>query len=109
MRALRAPLRLTVSPARLCRVVYADFLAEQSLLNQDCSAQLRTCLAQMSRDHREVIELVYYREKSVEEVAEIVQMPKNTVKTRMFCAPQEARQVMSTHQDFDHLIVAQAA
>src|SRR6516162_8413281 len=27
MRAQRAPLRLTVSPARLCRVVYADFLA----------------------------------------------------------------------------------
>src|SRR6204780_1057940 len=27
MRAQRAPLRLTVSPARLCRVVYAGFLA----------------------------------------------------------------------------------
>jgi RNA polymerase sigma-70 factor, ECF subfamily len=82
---------------------------EQSLLNQDCSAQLRTCLAQMSREHREVIELVYYREKSVEEVAEIIQMPKNTVKTRMFYARKRLAQIMSTHQDFDHLIVAQAA
>jgi RNA polymerase sigma-70 factor (ECF subfamily) len=82
---------------------------EQSLLKQDCSAQLRTCLAQMSREHREVIELVYYREKSVEEVAEIIQMPKNTVKTRMFYARKRLAQVLSTHQDFDHHVVARAA
>jgi len=29
---------------------------------------------------------VYYHEKSVEEVAEIVGIPQNTVKTRMFYA-----------------------
>jgi RNA polymerase sigma-70 factor (ECF subfamily) len=38
---------------------------EQTLLDQDCGAQLRTCLAQMSREHREIIDLVYYL-KSVE-------------------------------------------
>src|SRR5271170_6681923 len=32
---------------------------EETLLNQDRSAQLRSCLAQMSREHREVIDLVY--------------------------------------------------
>ena len=36
--------------------------------------------------HREIIDLVYYHEKSVEEVAEIVGVPANTVKTRMFYA-----------------------
>jgi RNA polymerase sigma factor (sigma-70 family) len=35
-------------------------MPEQRLLNQDCGAQLRTCLAQMSREHREIIDLVYY-------------------------------------------------
>ena len=35
-------------------------------------------------DHREVIDLVYYHEKSVEEVAQIIGIPENTVKTRMF-------------------------
>jgi RNA polymerase sigma-70 factor (ECF subfamily) len=33
-----------------------------------------------------VIDLVYYHEKSVEEVAQIIGIPENTVKTRMFYA-----------------------
>ena len=40
----------------------------------------------LSREHREVIDLVYYHEKSVEEVAQIIGIPENTVKTRMFYA-----------------------
>jgi len=36
--------------------------------------------------HREIIDLVYYHEKSVAEVAEIIGAPQNTVKTRMFHA-----------------------
>jgi RNA polymerase sigma-70 factor (ECF subfamily) len=82
---------------------------EQSVLNQDCSAQLRACLAQMSREHREIINLVYYHEKSVEEVAKIIQMPKNTVKTRMFYARKRLAQLLSTLRDFDHLTAPQAA
>ena len=34
----------------------------------------------------EVLDLVYYHEKSVDEVAEIVGAPANTVRTRMFYA-----------------------
>jgi RNA polymerase sigma-70 factor, ECF subfamily len=34
---------------------------EEVVLNRDRSAQLRICLAQMSRDHREILDLVYYR------------------------------------------------
>ena len=52
----------------------------------DKGEKLRQCLAALTREHREVIDLVYYHEKSVEEVAEIVGIPENTVKTRMFYA-----------------------
>jgi RNA polymerase sigma-70 factor (ECF subfamily) len=52
----------------------------------DKGTKLRACLAALSREHREVIDLVYYHEKSVEEVAQIVGIPENTVKTRMFYA-----------------------
>ncbi|MBV9971153.1 MAG: sigma-70 family RNA polymerase sigma factor, partial [Xanthobacteraceae bacterium] len=45
---------------------------EETVLKEDRTAQLRRCLAQMSREHREVIDLVYYHDKSVEEVAEII-------------------------------------
>jgi hypothetical protein len=40
----------------------------------------------LSIEHREVIDLVYYHEKSVEEVAHILDIPPATVKTRMFYA-----------------------
>ena len=59
---------------------------EQTVLNADRRSQLRICIEQISSDHREVIDLVYYHEKSVEEVAKILNLPKNTVKTRMFYA-----------------------
>ncbi len=51
---------------------------------KDKSEALRKCLEALSPEHREIIDLVYYHEKSVEEVAEIVGIPENTVKTRMF-------------------------
>ncbi len=52
----------------------------------DKGAQIRTCMEQLSADHREIIDLVYYHERSVAEVAEIVGIPEGTVKTRMFHA-----------------------
>jgi RNA polymerase sigma-70 factor, ECF subfamily len=82
---------------------------EQTVLRTDRNAQLRSCITQMSREHREVIDLVYYHDKSVEEVAEIIQLPKNTVKTRMFYARKRLARLLSTHRDFDHLVVARAA
>jgi RNA polymerase sigma-70 factor (ECF subfamily) len=57
-----------------------------ALEKKDKSAMLRKCLTGLSAEHREIIDLVYYHEKSVEEVAEIVGIPENTVKTRMFYA-----------------------
>ncbi len=59
---------------------------EVAIQKKDKSEALRKCLIQLSPDHREIIDLVYYHEKSIEEVAEIVGIPENTVKTRMFYA-----------------------
>jgi RNA polymerase sigma-70 factor (ECF subfamily) len=56
------------------------------LEKKDKSGLIRKCLTGLSAEHREIIDLVYYHEKSVEEVAEIVGIPENTVKTRMFYA-----------------------
>jgi RNA polymerase sigma-70 factor, ECF subfamily len=57
---------------------------EVALEKKEKSALIRKCLTGLSAEHREIIDLVYYHEKSVEEVAEIVGIPENTVKTRMF-------------------------
>jgi RNA polymerase sigma-70 factor (ECF subfamily) len=53
---------------------------------RDKGEALRQCLTALSAEHREVIDLVYYHEKSVEEVAAIVGIPEATVKTRMLYA-----------------------
>ena len=47
---------------------------------------IRAGLNRLSAAHREVIDLVYYQDKSIDEVAEIVGAPVGTVKTRMFHA-----------------------
>jgi RNA polymerase sigma-70 factor, ECF subfamily len=54
---------------------------------------LRACLSGLSREHREVIDLVYYHDKSIEEVALIVGVPEGTVKTRMFHARKKLSQL----------------
>ena len=56
------------------------------LEQKDRGALLRKALMQLSTIHREVIDLVYYHEKSIEEVAVILQVPRTTVRTRIFYA-----------------------
>jgi RNA polymerase sigma-70 factor, ECF subfamily len=50
------------------------------------ASTLRLAIGQLSPAHREIIDLVYYHEKSVEEVGQIIGIPQATVKTRMFYA-----------------------
>jgi RNA polymerase sigma-70 factor, ECF subfamily len=59
---------------------------EVALAKKDKGAMLRQCIGRLSAEHREIVDLVYYHEKSVEEAAEIVGIPEATVKTRMFYA-----------------------
>ncbi len=67
---------------------------EVTAQKKDKSEALRKCLEQLSPDHREIIDLVYYHEKSIEEVAEVVGIPENTVKTRVFYARNQLSQLL---------------
>jgi RNA polymerase sigma-70 factor, ECF subfamily len=58
------------------------------------SAIIRRCLGHLSPAHREVMNLVYYQDKSIEEVAAIVGTPTNTVKTRMFYARRQLAELL---------------
>jgi RNA polymerase sigma-70 factor (ECF subfamily) len=62
---------------------------ERALQAQDLSEVLRCCLARLSVKHTEVIDLVYYHEKTIAEAAQILRLPEATVKTRMFYARQK--------------------
>ncbi|HYZ44464.1 MAG TPA: sigma-70 family RNA polymerase sigma factor [Xanthobacteraceae bacterium] len=59
---------------------------EAALQEKNRSDLLRDCLANLSPEQGEVIDLVYYHGKSVKEVAEIIGVGEATVKTRMFYA-----------------------
>ena len=67
---------------------------EVVLTKKDTGAALRKCLEALSAEHREIIDLVYYHEKSVEEVARIVDIPENTVKTRLFYARKKLAELL---------------
>ena len=67
---------------------------EVALAKKDKGAALRQCLTKLSAEHREIVDLVYYHEKSVEEVAKIVGIPEATVKTRMFYARKKLSELL---------------
>jgi RNA polymerase sigma-70 factor, ECF subfamily len=77
---------------------------EVTIRTRQTSAILLNCLAQLSPTHREVVDLVYYHEKSTDEVAEITGVPQNTVKTRMFYARKRIAELMAA-QGIDRAIV----
>jgi len=59
---------------------------EAELGRKDRGAVIRRCLEKLSSEHAEIIDLVYYQEKSIKEIVDILGIPENTVKTRMFYA-----------------------
>jgi RNA polymerase sigma-70 factor (ECF subfamily) len=59
---------------------------EAALQEKDRGEVLRQALTRLSHEHREIIDLVYYHVKSVDECAQILGIPAATVKTRMFYA-----------------------
>ncbi len=67
---------------------------EVSLQKVDKAAQLRRCIDQLSAEHRTIVDLVYYHEKSINEVSEVLSIPVNTVKTRMFYARKKLSELM---------------
>jgi len=65
-----------------------------TLAKKETGEVIKQCLTLLTAEHREIIDLVYYHEKSVEEVAEIVGIPEATVKTRMFYARKKLAELL---------------
>lgn len=56
---------------------------------------LRRAMADLSADHRAVVDLTYFHEIGYREIAEILGCPVDTVKTRMFHARRHLRRAMA--------------
>jgi RNA polymerase sigma-70 factor (ECF subfamily) len=69
------------------------------LERKDEGALLRKALTQLSPAHQEIIDLVYYHEKSMEEVSSILQVPAATVRTRIFYARKRLAALLTAWAD----------
>lgn len=68
---------------------------EVVLAKRETGTILRGCLDELSAAHREIIDLVYYHGKTIDEVAALIGVPTGTVKTRMFYARKQLRAAMA--------------
>jgi RNA polymerase sigma-70 factor, ECF subfamily len=76
---------------------------EAAIQKKQQSAILAHCLTKLSPAHREVIDLIYYHGRSIDEVATIIRVPPSTVKTRMFYARNRIAKLLrcfGTHRVF---------
>ena len=56
--------------------------------------RLRDAMAELSPEHRAVVELCYFHDMAYAEIADVVGCPPETVKTRMFYARRRLRQLL---------------
>ena len=64
---------------------------EATMHREENRGIVHECLAHLSPAHRTIIDLVYLQEKPIGEVAKLIRVPENTVKTRMFYARQRMK------------------
>jgi RNA polymerase sigma-70 factor (ECF subfamily) len=69
---------------------------EGELQAKDKVAALRRALAGLSREHRQIIDLVYFRGKSIKDIAGTLGIGVNTAKTRAFYARKHLARLMAT-------------
>src|SRR5258707_2323294 len=72
---------------------------EAALQEKNRGELLRQALTLLSPEHREIIDLVYYHEKSIAECAEIIGIPAATVKTRMYYARKKLAELIKDLED----------
>jgi RNA polymerase sigma factor (sigma-70 family) len=67
---------------------------EQELSQSRNHLLLRSAMNELSADHRAVVDLTYFHEMGYREIADILNCPVDTVKTRMFHARRHLRKRM---------------
>ncbi len=67
---------------------------EQALGDRQVQTMLLKAMDRLSSDHRVVVDLTYYHDAGYREIAEIMDCPVGTVKTRMFHAKQRLKDML---------------
>ncbi len=67
---------------------------EETREQEDMQQQLIQLMNHLTDEHRDVLRLTYFEDKSVREVSMILEVSENTVKTRMFYARKRLGQML---------------
>jgi RNA polymerase sigma-70 factor (ECF subfamily) len=67
---------------------------DERAISGDMSRLIGELMEQLSFEHREILHLAYFQEFSVQEIADALDLPANTVKTRMFYARQRLKALL---------------
>ena len=73
----------------------ADAPADHEIEHRQTQDILLGAMARLSAEHRAVVDLTYFHEMGCREIAEIMDCPVGTVKTRMFHARHQLRQMLA--------------
>jgi RNA polymerase sigma-70 factor (ECF subfamily) len=72
----------------------------EQIAQRDSQAErVRSALEKLSPEHREVIMLAFYNELSYSEIAQILNCPEGTVKSRVYYAKEQLKRILSEGGD----------
>jgi RNA polymerase sigma-70 factor (ECF subfamily) len=93
--AMRRNTPLTVEVEDALKIPDSAELQDDMLSTKDTRDAVLKALARLTEQHREVMDLTFYQGFSCNEIADILQCPVNTVKTRMFYARKQLREILT--------------
>jgi len=97
MNELRKKRPEALDPEEFSRLAGSEDNAEEIIVKKDRSERMNMALNELTPEHRTVLELTFYNGMSYQEIAEIVECPVNTVKTRMFYAKEKLKESLNRH------------
>ncbi len=77
---------------------------EAALARLQGAAAIRKCVNALTPEHRTIIDLIYYKGRSVKDVARLTGIPESTAKTRMFYARRRLSELLR-RSGFDQALV----
>jgi RNA polymerase sigma-70 factor (ECF subfamily) len=93
--AMRRSSPLTVEVEDALKLPDSAELQDDMLSTRDTRDAVLKALSRLTDQHREVMDLTFYQGFSCNEIADILQCPVNTVKTRMFYARKQLREILT--------------
>lgn len=84
--------------SRLHDIPAADRLPLETLLARERDVIVRRCMRRLSVDHQEVLNLVYLQDMSRTDIAELLQIPEGTVKSRLHHARENLRVLLEDEE-----------